>query len=272
MTRVTNRESRGASSGAHPLAGRGIVVTRPARQAQALARAIEDAGGRALLFPAIEIRDVADMAPFLGVVERLEDYDLAIFISPNAVERAMKLIGARRRLPAGLRVAAVGGGTRRALERLGVTGVLAPQDRYDSEALLELPALAAAGGRRVVIFRGRGGRELLAERLRERGAQVDYAECYVRRRPDADPAPLLAQWERGAIDAVIVTSSEALRNLFAMLGDAGRGHLRRTPLFVTHPRIAQAARRRRVETVIVTGPGDAGLIAGLADHFGRQGS
>lgn len=253
-----------------PLTGRRILVTRPERQARALARMIEAAGGQAVQFPAIEIREVEDLGPFMRVIKRLDDYDLAIFISPNAVERAMKLIGAHRRLPAGLRVAAVGGGTRRALERLGVTGVLAPQDRYDSEALLELPALAAVGGRRVVIFRGRGGRELLAERLRERGAQVDYAECYVRRRPDADPAPLLAQWERGAVDAVTVTSSEALRNLFAMLGGAGSGHLRRTPLFVTHPRIAQAARRRRVETAIVTGPGDAGLIAALVEHFGRR--
>ena len=248
-----------------PLAGKGVVVTRPAHQAQSLARAIEDAGGRAILFPAIEIRDVEDLAPFNRLVDRLDAFDLAIFISPNAVERAMSLIHARRRLPPALKVATIGGGGVRALAGAGVTGVIAPQGRYDSEALLELAEVA--GAKRVVIFRGEGGRELLGETLKARGAQVEYAECYRRCRPAADPARLLDAWARRVLDAVTVTSSEGLRNLHELVGAAGQEPLARTPLFAPHPRIAQAAHGLGIRTVIVTGPGDDGLLAGLTAYF-----
>ena len=248
-----------------PLKGKGIVVTRPAPQARPLARSIEAAGGRAVLFPAIEIRDLEDLAPFYSVVDELEEFDLAIFISPNAAERAIGMILGRRALPPGLRLAAIGGGSVRALAERGVTGVIAPPARYDSEALLELPEVAAA--RRVAIFRGAGGREHLGEALRARGASVTYAECYRRCRPDLDPRPLLEAWARGAIDAVTVTSSEGLRNLSEMLTDAGRAALQRTALFVPHPRIAQAAHHLGVSTVIVTGPGDQGLLEGMAAYF-----
>lgn len=248
-----------------PLAGKGIVVTRPAHQARALARLIEAAGGRSILFPAIEIRDVEDTGPFVRLVDRLEEFDLAIFISPNAVDRAMSLIRTRRRLPAGLRVATVGGGSVRALERHGVTGVIAPQGRYDSEALLELRETAAA--RRVVIFRGEGGRELLGDSLRARGTLVEYAECYRRARPDLDPTPLLDAWTRKQLDAVTVTSSDGVRNLFEMVGPSGRERLPHTPLFAPHPRIAETARGLGIEKAIVTGPGDKGLLTGLTDYF-----
>jgi len=90
-------------------------VTRPAHQAPPLARAIEAAGGRAILFPAIEIGEMDDLASFYGVVDELEEFDLAVFVSPNAAERAIDLILARRQLPPGLRLAAIGSGGVRAL-------------------------------------------------------------------------------------------------------------------------------------------------------------
>jgi uroporphyrinogen-III synthase len=250
-----------------PLAGKGIVVTRPAHQAQELARLIRRSGGRPILFPAIEIRDVEDLRPFMRLVERLDQYDFAIFISPNSVERAMTLINSRRSLPARLKVATLGGGSVRALERHGVMGVIAPQGRYDSEGLLDQPAFAAVSFKRMVIFRGVGGREQLGDTLRERGATVDYAECYRRVRPDLDTAPLLRAWTRDELDAVTVTSSEGLRNLFEMIGEPGRAQLLRTPLFVPHPRIAAAAHTMAVQRVIVTGPGDDSLLTGLAAYF-----
>lgn len=250
-----------------PLAGKGIVVTRPAHQAHELARLIKTAGGRPIVFPVIEIRDVEDLGPFMRLVDRLDEFDLAVFISPNSAERAMKLIGARRRFPHRLQVAAVGGGSLRELERHGVTGVVAPEGRYDSEALLELPALASVDGKRVVIFRGAGGRELLGEALRARGATVEYGECYRRVRPDLDVEPLLRAWADDKIDAIAVTSSEGLHNLFEILGAPGREFLLRTPFFVSHPRIAEAARGLQVRKVIVTGPGDQGILTGLEAYF-----
>ncbi len=254
---------------AKPLAGKTILVTRPAEQAHALAGLIAEAGGRALLFPAIELRDVEDETPFLALVDRLDEFDFAVFISPNAVARAMKRILERRALPARLHWVAVGGGSVRALAGHGIGGVIAPQGRYDSEALLELAELSDPRGQRIVIFRGQGGRELLGETLSARGARVEYAECYRRCRPASDAKPLLEAWRCNELHAATVTSSEALRNLFHMVGE-GRDALSVTPLFVPHPRIAQAAREFHARTVVLTGPGDAGLLTGLTAYFGPR--
>ena len=127
------------------LAGRGIVVTRPAHQAAPLATMIRAAGGRPLLFPVIDIADVADQRPLAELIDRLDQFDRAIFVSPNAVYKALTLITARRALPVGLAYAAVGRGSVRELARFGVTEVAAPA-RFDSEALLALPEFADVAG------------------------------------------------------------------------------------------------------------------------------
>lgn len=251
------------------LRGRRIVVTRPAGQADALAGLIESRGGHALVFPVIEIRDVEDVRPLLDVIDRLDALDLAIFISPNAVNKAMNLILARRAWPASLAAAAVGRESEKLLRRHGVARTIAPRGRADSEALLGLPELQAMAGKRVVIFRGDGGRELLGDTLVARGATVEYAECYRRARPVADVTPLLTAWARGEIDAVTVTSSEGLANLFDMVGKLGQQWLRRTPLFAPHARIAENARALGLEKVMLTEAGDAGLVAGLEAFFAK---
>ena len=159
------------TAAAAPLAGRGIVVTRPAQQSGTLAGRIRAAGGRAILFPVLEIIDTPDLQPLNEAIDRLDDYQLGVFISPNAVVRAMRQVETRRRQwPAPLRVAAIGKGSVRELERFGISGVLAPERHFDSEHLLELPELQAVAGQRVVIFRGDGGRELLGDTLAARGA------------------------------------------------------------------------------------------------------
>ncbi len=252
---------------AGPLAGRGIVVTRPASQAAPLAAMIRAAGGRPILFPVLEILDTADIAPLIVAADGLDRFDLAIFISPNAVLRAMNQIVARRSWPRGLRAAAVGKGSARELKRFGITDVIAPARAFDSEGLLALPELQQVSGRRVVIFRGDGGRELLGDTLAARGADVEYVECYRRARPRADAAPLLRAWARNEVDAVTVTSSEGLRNLFEMVGRLGQSWLRRTPLLAPHPRIAAAARELGCGNVMETAPGDEGLMNALSQLF-----
>lgn len=251
------------------LAGRRVVVTRPAGQTAHMAALIRAAGGEPVLFPALEILDAEDLRPVRALIERLDAFDLAIFVSANAVDKALALVQAQRAWPPGLRVATVGRGSERALQRHGFAAVIAPSERFDSEALLDLAELKQMGGKRVVIFRGDGGRELLGDTLAARGAAVEYAECYRRGRPKADAAPLLALWERKQLDAFTVTSSEGLANLCEMLGEAGRQCLQQTPLFAPHERIAAAARALGVQTVVLTGPGDEGLVAGLAAFFAR---
>jgi uroporphyrinogen-III synthase len=222
------------------------------------------------VFPAIDILDADDPAPLRAAADQLDAYDLAVFVSPNAVDKAMTAIRARRAWPPGLRAATVGKASEQALARHGVDGVIAPSDRFDSEALAALPALADVRGWRVVVFRGDGGRELLGDTLRSRGATVDYVACYRRARPAADPGPLVRALERGEIDAVAVSASEGVRNLFDLAGEAGRERLRRTPLFAPHPRIAAAARALGCEQVVETAPGDEGLAAALAAFWARM--
>ncbi|MEY2633501.1 MAG: hypothetical protein RIR00_2155 [Pseudomonadota bacterium] len=248
-----------------PLAGRTIVVTRPRAQAGGLAAAIVAAGGAPLLFPLLEIEPAADPAPLAAAAARLGDYALAIFISPNAVNYSLPALPA---WPAGLLPAAVGQGTVKALAAAGIPGAIAPQQRFDSEALLELPQLQAAAlaGRRVVIFRGDGGRELLGDTLRARGAQVDAIPCYRRLPPALGPAVLHAAWDAGQLDALTVSSSEGLRYLLDLLDAAGRARLMATPLFVPHARIADNARALGLQQVILTGPADAGIVAGLCAY------
>jgi uroporphyrinogen-III synthase len=251
------------------LAGRRIVVTRPAGQNERLADMIRAEGGEPIVFPVLEILDLEDTRALVAAADRLHEYDLAVFISPNAVDNAMNVIRARREWPHAVRVATIGRASEKALARHGVAGVIAPAGRFDSEALLELPQLGAVSGWRVVVFRGDGGREVLGDTLRGRGAAVDYVECYRRARPNADVEPLLKRWGRGEIDAVTVSSSEGLRNLYDMLGKLGQAWLKRTPLFAPHTRIAANARALGCERVIETAPADAGLCEGLVAFLGQ---
>ena len=253
-----------------PLAGKGIVVTRPVHQAAHLAELIRAAGGRTVLFPVIEIVEVENLQPLLAVIDRLDEFDLAIFISSNAVNKAMNLIKSRRALPPHLQLAAIGASSVRELRHFGVPAVIAPVARFDSEALLELPALQDVAGRRIVIFRGDGGRELLGDTLAARGATIEYAECYRRGRPQPDAAPLLKAWAGNELHAVTSTSSEGLRNLFDLVGTPGQSWLKKTPLFVPHPRIEQTARELGLATVVLTAQGDEGLVQGLAQWFAAR--
>ncbi len=248
-----------------PLAGRTVLVTRPARQAAALVQAIRAAGGTAFEFSALDV-EALPLDALSEPLARLAEADIAIFISPNAAQFGMAAIRAGGTLPEAAEVFAVGPGTARALQAQGVGGVITPGGQ-DSEALLALPQLNAVAGQRVVIVRGVGGRALLADALAARGAQVTFMECYRRVRPQADAAPLLACWQAGGIDAVTVTSAETLHNLAALLGEAGMPLLAATPLFAPHEKIAEAARRFGIARVIATPGGDDGLVDGLVNWF-----
>ncbi|MGB4466527.1 MAG: uroporphyrinogen-III synthase [Azovibrio sp.] len=255
-----------------PLAGKTIVVTRPRAQAKALGRAIAAQGGRAFYFPLLEITPVEDAAPLRAVAARLEDYRLAIFISPNAVQHALPILLAGRHWPPGLQPVAVGPGTLKALEQAGVNGCLCPRQRFDSEALLDLPELSAAAlaGQQVLILRGNGGRELLGDTLANRGARVERVACYQRRGPGAGQEEFLAALRAEALHGLTLSSSEALAHLLELAGAEHKAHLERLPLFVSHARIADKARAAGLSQVVLTEPGDAGLLAGLCAYNGSR--
>ncbi len=258
------------------------MVTRPREQAAQLAQLITQAGGQAILFPLLEISPVADSQPLRALVACLPQFNLAIFISPNAVRYGMEAIlaagaslspnpsprGGGEQVPSppgrglgrrGLQIATIGQGSAKALRDYGVQNIIAPQDRFDSEALLALPELQQVAGWRVLIFRGDGGRELLGDTLKARGATVEYAACYQRAKPQQDVSTLLAAQPH----AITVTSSEALGYLWDMLDSEARERLAAVPLFVPHARIAEAASKLGWREVVTTAAGDDGLLAGL---------
>ncbi|MEA1049661.1 uroporphyrinogen-III synthase [Lamprobacter modestohalophilus] len=263
-----------------PLNGRGVLVTRPAAQAEHLCQLIREAGGEPIAFPTLEIRatESAERARQLLA----EPWDLMLFVSRNAVEYGMKLS------PAGLHsgpdsgpdsrpgsepdaseparrplLGAVGRATAAALREHGLAPDLVPARGFDSEALLALPALTQVGGKRVLIVRGEGGRPLLGETLRERGAEVAFAEVYRRSLPDVDVSAELSAW-RDRVGFITATSDEVLHNLLQLIGSANQAWLLSTPLVVISDRGGATAMQlgfRRVAVAEETS--DEGLIDAL---------
>ncbi|HRE53280.1 MAG TPA: uroporphyrinogen-III synthase, partial [Candidatus Competibacter sp.] len=109
------------------LRGLGVLVTRPDHQAGALCQSIETHGGVPIRCPALLIVEPRDWRPALAVFDRLADYDMAIFTSANAVERALPLIQERGGPPDGLEIAAIGKATARSLSHFGIDRCLRPE-------------------------------------------------------------------------------------------------------------------------------------------------
>ncbi|MEN8216185.1 MAG: uroporphyrinogen-III synthase [Pseudomonadota bacterium] len=228
-----------------------VLVTRPAHQSEHLCQLIAEKGGQPVRLPVIEILEIDDKRALLKCREQA--LDIAIFISANAVEKTLPTL--QSHLPP--QIVAVGKRTAKTLKAWGITA-LCPLPPYNSEALLEMPQMQTVTGKKIVIFRGEGGRELLAETLRQRGATVNYVHVYRRVQP---PAP--AWIANTQIDIITVTSQEGLRNLFAMLD--GQTWLRHTPLVVMSERIRAEAERLKVQApiIVASAASDEGLLEAM---------
>ena len=220
-----------------------ILVTRPAGQAKHLCGLIEAAGHECIHLPAIEIIEPADSYRLEALTDTLEDYDLAVFVSVNAVRMGVEFILNHRDWPADTRIATVGASSAAALLPYGLSVDLQPEHQYNSEALLALDELQDMSGRCVVIFRGNGGREVLRDTLLARGADVDYVEVYQRKCPAVEEQRIQALLQPGYLDCITITSNAALQNLFAMAGSKGQPLLLQIPLVVMGARQAALAQQ-----------------------------
>lgn len=247
-----------------------VVVTRPAQQARELIDRIEALGRSAVLFPLLEIHSLPDTAPLRAALAGLPQCALAAFVSPNAIDAVFAELPA---WPAQVPIAVMGEGSRRALAAHGVhdgnARIHSPRgSRTDSETLLDELDLDALRGRKAMILRGESGRELLAERLRQAGAEVITVAAYRRSAPvfDAARQAQLQALLEGKNDW-IVTSSEALRNLEHMarqLPLAGAvAKMQQQRLFVPHARIAETARAAGFPDVHMSASGDEALLGAL---------
>jgi len=231
-----------------------VLVTRPAHQAEPLCQLIAAEGYEPVRLPVIEIVEIDDKTALLDCSTHLDELDIAIFISANAVEKSLPTLLAQGPLSPQLQLIAVGKRTANTLKTWGLSA-RSPKPPFNSEAMLDMPEMQTVQGKNIVIFRGEGGRELLAKTLLQRGAVVNYINVYRRVQP---PTPTGINEVR--IDIITVTSVEGLHHLLAML--AGQSWLYHTPLVVMSERIRAAAQEQGVQAPIFVAPtaSDQGLL------------
>jgi len=255
--------------GGGPLSGCTIVVTRPAAQARTLLARLSRAGASVIPFPVLAI-EALPPASVIGDEERarIDRCGLAIFISRNAVIHGLPLIEQAGGLPDAARIACVGRGTAEELRVHGARVDLLPSTGANSEALLAELAAVDVAGMDILVIRGVGGRELLADTLRSRGAHVHYLEVYRRALPDSDPDILSRAWQDIGIDAIVVTSLDGLRNLHRLVSDADREQLKNTKLFVVSPAMVElcADLGYKLKPVLVKSPADDDIVTGLLEN------
>jgi uroporphyrinogen-III synthase len=215
-----------------------VLVTRPEQRAESLCEAIENLGGVVIRFPVIEIKQSRNQQAAKTVLDNIPQYDIGIFISRNAVDWTMKLLANKTSALNKLTLFAIGAATAETLKRATSAQVIT-NSGASSEALLELDELGTeeVGGKKIIIFRGEGGREFMATELRKRGAEVDYAEVYHRDCPEYDRSTLDELWSLNDPDVVIVTSNNGLENLFSLLNEDQRSLLLSKQLVVMAERI-----------------------------------
>ena len=243
-----------------PLHATGVLVTRPERQAGELVAAIESHGGEAIRFPVIEARP-RQAAEASAAAAQLQNPDIVIFVSANAVHYGLRFADAAS-------IAVVGPATARAVLENGRDVDIRSASGFDSEHLLEAPELQDVAGKTVRIVRGNGGRELLADTLRERGATVEYLEVYQRRVPEYDDpelALICEQWRNDRIDVVTIMSVETLKNLVELLPAEGVEFLGKTRLVTPARRVIKEAEKRfpGIPTTLADGPQASDMVEAI---------
>jgi len=244
-----------------------VLVTRPEPQAADWVARLRGEGIAAVALPLICIGPAADAAAVQQAWATLGAQRLAVFVSPNAVEQFMAARPQGAVWPPGVQAGSPGPGTTQALRRCGVPGELivepaAGSAQFDSEALWQQLRRSDWRGAQVLIVRGDGGREWLADTLRAHGAQVALLGAYRRSAPRLDAAAQALL--RAALDAPrshlwLFSSSEAVDNLAVLAGDAADWS--RARALATHPRIAARAQQLGLGQVAQTRPTLAAVSA-----------
>lgn len=228
-----------------PLAGQQILVTRPQHQCQALAELVEAAGGKPLILPVIDIEAVAKKH---WQTINIDHFDWVIFVSRNAVESF--IAGWGHELPKLCQFAAVGEGTAQAMREHDIPVDCQPEISNGSEGLLQMPLMQASQvrGKQVLIVRGNGGREHMADTLTARGANITYIEVYQR----VLAQPTAAKLKQAMMaDKVICTSVAGVDNLCSIFMNTWPDLLDK-PLTVVSDRIKQHASSRGFKTIYVS--------------------
>ena len=221
-----------------------ILVTRPSPAGEQLVSRLRTLGQVAWSFPLIEFSPGRELSALADQMNTLQDDDLLFALSQHAVEFAhAQLQQQDMAWPTAPGYFAIGRTTALALHTVSGADVRYPLDREITEVLLQLPELQTVAGKRALILRGNGGRELLGETLRERGANVTFVECYQRCAKHYDGAEEAMRWHARGINTLVVTSGEMLQQLWTLIPLWYRENwLLRCRLLVVSERLANQAR------------------------------
>jgi uroporphyrinogen III methyltransferase/synthase len=218
-----------------------ILVTRPGPAGAILCDKIKAAGCHAVLFPTIAFLPPDQPQAMQKIISELGQFDWLIFISPQAVNATSAMLKQHwPNWPAQLKIAAVGAGTATVLAEENFADVIHPAEQWNSEGLLALPDLQNLKGKKVALVRGEGGRELLADTLAERGAEVTPLIAYRRALPTTSANNILKLVAKKTIAAIVCTSADGLQNLTLLLA-AQRQQLTAVPLIVISQRMQDLA-------------------------------
>lgn len=262
-----------------PLFGKRVLVTRPRHQARSTSRLVRLRGGEAVELPTIEIHPPPDPARVTAAVRGLSGYDAVVFTSENGVAcffKEMERLGLDARAFGPARLAAIGVGTAAALAARGVRADIVPREFRGeelAEAILADPALAerrAASPRvRVLLARALVAREVLPERLRAAGCEVDVVPVYETRPASAGRREeLLRALSAGEIDVVMLTSSSTVDSLCELLGEGAAARLDRVLLASIGPITTATAEKRGLRIGVTAEVSTtAGLLDALDRHF-----
>ncbi|MGQ7816694.1 uroporphyrinogen-III synthase [Metapseudomonas furukawaii] len=246
-----------------------LLLTRPAEECAALAATLAEHQVASSSLPLLAIQPLEESPEQRGLVLALDRYCAVVVVSKPAARLGLDLLDRHgRQPPASLRWFAVGAATGALLEGHGLPASW-PEAGDDSEALLGLPAFTealATAEPRVLIMRGEGGREFLADRLRDQGVAVDYLELYRRCLPEYPSGTLARRIEVEQLNGLVVSSGQGLANLLLLAGDDWAG-MARLPLFVPSPRVAEQAMAAGAKNVVdCRGASATALLAALRQH------
>jgi len=239
-----------------------IVITRPAQQADNIQQILLENRAEVTLFPVLEI--MAIDAVDLPVIDL---FDWLIFISPNAVKYAQRYL--KQRHFTTQTIAAIGKKTAECLQHYGIQTDIVPANRFNTESFLQLPVTQTVEAKRILIFRGQGGRELLAQTLQQRGAKVQYAEVYRRICPNTSGARLKQLWRQQRLDRIVITSSEGLVNLYKI---SQADWIKDVPLLLGSPRMQQTAKHleHRGNIIVASNPSDEAILHRLKNWVQQE--
>ena len=244
-----------------------VLVTRPLPQADRLCELIESEGGKAIKMPLLSVEALPESDVVLEKLLSMTDFNVGIFISQNAAFHTLKILHDQCSLLKNLQVIAIGEETAGILKQAGITDVIYPEKQSSSEQLLELGILQPENinGRKVIIFRGEGGRELLARELQKRGALVEYLEVYRRSSVHYDRNAIEDICNRQRPDCIVITSGESLQNLFDMLSSEQKDYMFSLPMIVLSKRVASMAEKlgARMSPVITRNTSDQGIVSAI---------